>query len=81
MKTTTEFGLVSNENKELRILKLKRDFQEQKVITIKSAQKATGLTRPTIIKYAKEGNIPLWDEKRKESIVKITASNKPKWMD
>lgn len=79
MNGLTNMGLSSNEAKEQRIMKLRRDFNDKKVITVQGAVEKTGYSAATIIKYAKEGEIPLWDNKKNESVVPINNSNRPKW--
>ena len=80
MNGLTNMGLSSNEAKEQRIMKLRRDFNDKKVITVQGAVAKTGYSAATIIKYAKEGEIPLWDNKKNESVVPINNSNRPKWL-
>lgn len=49
----------SNEKREQRIMKLRRDFRNQEVFTVKAAAIKYLLSENTIIKYCKDGNIPL----------------------
>ncbi len=74
------FGLESNEAKEQRIIRLRTMFQKQEIVTITSAEKKTGFSRATIIKWCKQGNIPLWDDKKNKSVVELTKQNTPKWL-
>ena len=74
MNGLTNMGLSSNEAKEQRIMKLRRDFNDKKVITVQGAVEKTGYSAATIIKYAKEGEIPLWDKVLFLSIIVIALN-------
>ncbi len=63
--TQTKLGNESAMGKDDRIFKMKAAFNSQKIITIASAVDYMGLSRATIIKYAKEANISLFDEVKK----------------
>lgn len=80
MNSLTNLGLGSNEAKEQRILKLRKMFFDQEVITVSSAVKKTGFTRQTIVRWCKQGNVPLWDDKKNKSVVPATLENTPKWL-
>ncbi len=76
----SNMGLASNEAKEQRIMRLRNDFNRGDVYTVKSVMQKTGYSRSTIIKWAKQGNIPLYDERKKQSVVLVTDQNRPSWL-
>lgn len=63
--TQTKLGNESAMGKDDRLFKLKAAFDAQKVVTVTSAVTYMGLSRATIIKYAKEINISLFDDEKK----------------
>ncbi|MBZ2406624.1 hypothetical protein [Liquorilactobacillus hordei] len=69
----------SNEKRLQRIMKLRRDFNEKKVVTVKSASAATGYAYSTIVKWCKDGDIPLVDIEGK-TVVPMTDKNTPRWL-
>lgn len=81
MNNLTNMGLASNEAKEQRIMRLRNAFSRREVITVESASKKTGYSLNTIRKWAKEGDIPLWDPETGTSVVPLTSDNRPKWLD
>lgn len=76
----TDMALSSNERREQNILCLRRAFNDQQVITVQSAVLWSGYSRQTVIKWAKDGDIPLFDEQQKDSVVKLTVQNRPVWL-
>lgn len=65
--TNSKLGLESSLGKDERIFKLKSAVSAGKVVTVDSACKYLGLkTRKTIIEYAIEGKIELFDEINKK---------------
>lgn len=76
----TNMGLAANEAKEQRIMRLRNAFNYGDVYTIKSVMQKTGYSRATIIKWAKQGNIPLFDERKKQTVVPVTDQNRPNWL-
>lgn len=72
-------GNASNEKRLQRIMKLRRDFNNQEILTVRAAMDKYMLSEKTILQYCKEGNIPLWFGKENKSVVEITDENKPKW--
>lgn len=80
MSKLDNLALASNEARNQRIIQLRQAFAKQQIITVESAVKQTGYTRTTVISWAKQGNIPLWDAKRKQSVVPLTDANTPSWM-
>lgn len=78
LNSLSKLGNASNEKRMQNIMYLKKLFNHQEVVTVKSAVKKMGYTEKTILSYAKEGNIPLLLEGK--TVVPITADNIPKWM-
>ena len=76
----TDMALSSNERREQNILRLRRAFNHRQVITVQSAVLWSGYSRQTVIKWAKDGDIPLFDEQQNDSVVKLTAQNRPLWL-
>ena len=76
----TNMGLAANEAKEQRIMRLRNAFNHGDVYTIKSVMQKTGYSRATIIKWAKQGNIPLFDEQKQQPVVPVTDQNQPNWL-
>lgn len=74
-----DLAFSSNEKKIQRIMRLRNSFNKREVITIRSACAKTGYAESTIIKWCKEGNIPLLQDDGK-SIVPLTDENTPKWL-
>lgn len=72
-------GNASNEKRLQRIMKLRRDFNNQEILTVRAAMDKYMLSEKTILQYCKEGNIPLWLGKENKPVVEITNENKPKW--
>lgn len=79
MKNVTNMGLSSNEAREQRIMKLRSDFNHQQIVTVAAAVKATGYSKSTIMKWCKDGNIPLMLNQN-ETVVPMTDQNRPKWL-
>lgn len=65
----------SNEKKLQRIMILRRNFLEGKCYTVEAASQLMGLSTATIVKYAKEGNIPLYH--KGAPVVPVTKYNAP----
>ena len=63
--TQTKLGNESAMGKDDRLFKLKAAYDNKKIITVASAVAYMGLSRATILKYAKEVNISLFDEEKK----------------
>lgn len=73
-------GNAANERREQRIMRLRRDFSAQKVVTVMSAAKYYGYLETTILKWAKDGNIPLINTKTGHTVVPISSENAPAWL-
>lgn len=80
MSSLRNLAMSSNEAKEQRIMKLRKMFHNQEVITVGSAVKKTGFSRQTVVKWCKQGDIPLWDENTNSSVVPTTLENTPEWL-
>lgn len=70
------FGQASNEKRNQRIMRLRNDFNDEKINTLQEAAKATGYTVPTVRKWAQDGDIPLYDSETGTTVVAETAQNK-----
>lgn len=75
----SDMALASNERREQNIMQLRNMFNQQKVVTLASAVKATGYTANTIKKWCLDGNIPLFID-NDHTVVPLTDKNKPRWM-
>lgn len=75
----SDMALASNERREQNIMQLRNMFNQQKVVTLASAVKATGYTSNTIKKWCLDGNIPLFID-NDHTVVPLTNENKPRWM-
>lgn len=80
MSRLSNMGLASNERREQHIMKLRRAFNEQQVATVQAAMHLTGYSYTTIVKWCKDGNIPLMDGKKGQPVVPATKDNMPKWI-
>ena len=69
----------SNEKREQRIMQTRRLFDLGHIMTVASAQQKFGYSRSTIIKWCRDGNIPLFDTEKQGYVVPLTANNRPKW--
>lgn len=69
----------SNENRNQHIMQLKQDFNKCLVTTLESAHQRYGYTKPTIRKWAIDGNIPLFDPDKHDYVVPLTDKNRPNW--
>ncbi len=71
----------SNEKRIQNIMRLRQGFRKQEFYTIAAAAKSMGgYSYNTVLKWAKDGNIPLLG-KDGQPVVKLTAENKPSWID
>lgn len=75
----TDMALASNEAREQRIMKLRRDFNNKKYITVQSVVNGTGYVYNTVLKWAIDGNIPLLGNDGKP-VVPLTEENTPRWL-
>lgn len=69
----------SNEKREQQIMVLRRNFNKKKWVTVESVVHGTGYRQATVIKWAKDGNIPLL-KKDGTSVVPLTTDNRPDWL-
>lgn len=76
----TNMALSSNERREQNIIRLRQAFNKRQVVTVKSAMQWCGYSRTTILRWAKDGNIPLIDDKSGKTVVAMTSQNKPRWL-
>ena len=79
LSTLDNLANSSYERRQQRIMKLRRDFNDMKYITVDSVVKLTGYTEATVIKWAKDGNIPLLIDNG-TTVVPVTDENRPTWM-
>ena len=70
----------SNERRLQTVMRLKQMFRRQQVVTVMSAMQKFGVTRTTILKYCRSGDIPLLDTETRTTVVAVTDSNRPSWM-
>ncbi|MGX5378221.1 hypothetical protein ACWCL1_08260 [Ligilactobacillus sp. LYQ135] len=68
----------SYEKRQQRIMQTRRWFDDREAITVASVSQKTGYAESTVIKWAKDGNIPLFLN-NDETVVPLTEENKPKW--
>lgn len=80
MSSLDNMGNASNERREQTIMKVRQDFNEGIIRTVKSGADKYVVSESTMIKYCKDGNIPLWNPKKNESVVPLTDENMPKWL-
>ena len=69
----------SNEKREQNKILLRSNFDKQVWVTVQSVVNATGYTANTIIKWAKEADIPLIQADG-SPVVPLTDVNMPKWL-
>lgn len=69
----------SFEKRQQRIMQVRRWFNDQEVATVESVREKTGYARSTIIKWAKDGNIPLI-LRDGTTVVPATKENTPQWL-
>ena len=77
--TLSNLAISSNEKREQRIMRLRNAFNNQKYVTVASAAQGTGYAYSTVLKWCKDGNIPMLDSEG-EPVVPIINDNKPKWL-
>lgn len=69
----------SYEKRQQRIMQVRRWFNEQKVVTVESVMQKTGYSEKTVIKWAKDGDIPLI-KKDGNPVVPLNEQNTPTWL-
>lgn len=79
MSSLSNMATSSNEKREQRIMQLRRLFNEGKVATVKSAMDKFGYSYSTVVKWCKDGDIPLFDTQKKDYVVPTNSHNLPKW--
>jgi hypothetical protein len=70
----------SNERRLQTIMRLEQMFRKQQVVTVMAAMQSFGVTKNTILKYCRSGDIPLFDTEKHMTVVPITDQNRPAWM-
>lgn len=75
----SDMANASYERRQQRIMRLRGMFNRQQIVTVDSAVQRLGYRPQTIIKWCKEGNIPLLHEG--QPIVPLTDANRPKWLN
>ena len=73
-----ELANASYEKRMQRIMRVRRWFDNQEAVTVSAVMAKTGYARQTIIKWAKDGDIPLFLDNN-HTVVPLTEHNKPKW--
>lgn len=76
----SDLATSSNEKREQRIMRLRQWFNNQEVVTVKAAENKTGFRPATIIKWCKDGDIPLIGDDG-QPVVPLTEQNRPKWLE
>lgn len=77
--TLSNMANASNEKFNQRVMILKRNFNDQKWVTVQSVMQATGYTEATVLKWAKAGNVPLLKPDG-APVVPLTKANRPRWI-
>lgn len=70
----------SNERRLQTIMKVRRDFNEGIIKTVKSGAVKYVVSENTMLKYCKDGDIPMWDTKKNQPVVPLTETNTPDWL-
>lgn len=70
----------SNERRNQTIMRVRMDFKKGIIKTVKSATNKYVVSENTMLKYCKDGNIPLWDTHKNQPVVPLTDENRPDWM-
>lgn len=68
-------GDASNEKRNQRIILLRNAFNDEKINTVQEAAQISGYTANTVRKWARDGNIPLMDEKTDLPVVSFSDDN------
>ncbi|GFH41407.1 hypothetical protein [Pseudolactococcus insecticola] len=68
MSKLTNYSLAANRKKEERQLELKRMFNHQEAVTTIALSKALGISEQTVIKYAKELDLAIYNPQNKTYI-------------
>lgn len=71
----------SNEKRNQTIMRVRNDFNQGIIRTVKSACIKYVVSENTMLKYCKDGNIPMWDPKKNQTVVPLTENNTPKWLN
>lgn len=74
----SDLANASYEKRQQRIMQVRRWFDDQEAVTIAAVREKTGYAESTIIKWAKDGNIPLFLD-NDHTVVPLTKENQPKW--
>lgn len=76
-----DLATASNERRLQNIMRLQVGFRRQEFYTVAAAAKSLGgYSYNTVLKWAKEGNVPLIGNNNKP-VVPLTDENKPEWLD
>ena len=75
-----QLGNASNEKRNQRIMVLRSDFAHRRVVTVNSAVKRYGYRESTVVRWAKDGDIPLITNDGKTTVVPVRQSNAPQWL-
>jgi len=70
----------SNEKREQNKMLLKQNFNKQVWVTVQSVVNATGYSKSTIEKWAREANVPMIKQDG-QPVVPLTDDNKPAWLE
>lgn len=74
----SDMANASYERRQQRIMQVRRWFDDCETVTVAAVCQRTGYAKSTVIKWAKDGNIPLFLNNN-ETVVPLTNTNKPKW--
>lgn len=75
----SDLANASNERRLQDIMRLRRLFDDQEVVSVSSAAKRFGYSEKTIIKWCVDGDIPLCYADG-STVVEVTVDNQPKWL-
>lgn len=70
----------SNERRLQTIMRLEQLFRKRQVVTVMSAMQFLGVTKTTVLKYCRSGDIPLFDTEKHATVVPVTDQNRPDWL-
>ena len=76
----SDMANASNERREQTIMKLRSAFLHKQVVTVAAAEKQFSVSRTTMLRYCKDGNIPLFDTEKRQTVVPRTRDNTPAWL-
>lgn len=79
MMSLSDMANRSYEKRQQRIMRLRRWFNDKEVVTVDSVIAKTGYAKSTVIKWAKDGDIPLIDNDG-NPVVPLNDRNTPTWL-